>query len=609
MAVDARALDETLAAATDRLLAERNAAGHWRGRLSSSALSTATAVFALWLADSRKYHKLISRGTSWLLENVNEDGGWGDTTRSGSNISTTLLARAVLATAGGGRDDCAQVAARAADWLAGRTGSCRPADIASAVSARYGRDRTFAAPILTMCAIAGLLGPGRQAWRHVRPMPFELAICRRSWLRLLRLPVVSYALPALIAVGQARYHHRPPANPITRLLRLAARRRSLSTLRGIQPPNGGFLEAPPLTSFVAMNLIASGRREDAVVRRCLEFLVRSARGDGSFPIDTDLATWVSSLSVNALGAGGGGDGRYPAADRDKILDWLIAQQHKARRPYTDTPPGGWGWSDLPGCLPDADDTSLALLALRRLDAGGERSARAAGGGVGWLVRLQNADGGMPTFCRGWGKLPFDRSSPDLTAHSALAIAAWLKGLSGPVKYQARRALRKAIAYLLRAQRPDGAYAPLWFGNEMAANEANLTYGTSRVTAAMAKLSPLGLAGCGEALLRGVGWLLASQGRDGGWGGDASAPASIEETAVAVAALARAADTVRVPKLTDGIAAGVSWLIERTEGGRRFPASPIGLYFAKLWYFEELYPLIFTVAALRRARAMLRNQPR
>ena len=30
------------------------------------------------------------------------------------------------------------------------------------------------------------------------------------------------------------------------------------------------------------------------------------------------------------------------------------------------------------------------------------------------------------------------------------------------------------------------------------------------------------------------------------------------------------------------------------------ATPIGFYFARLWYFEKLYPLIFTVAALRRA---------
>ena len=46
--------------------------------------------------------------------------------------------------------------------------------------------------------------------------------------------------------------------------------------------------------------------------------------------------------------------------------------------------------------------------------------------------------------------------------------------------------------------------------------------------------------------------------------------------------------------------GVEWLIATTEEGARFDAAPIGLYFARLWYSEELYPLIFTVGALELA---------
>ena len=46
--------------------------------------------------------------------------------------------------------------------------------------------------------------------------------------------------------------------------------------------------------------------------------------------------------------------------------------------------------------------------------------------------------------------------------------------------------------------------------------------------------------------------------------------------------------------------GIAWLVEAVESGRFREASPIGFYFAKLWYFEKLYPLIFTVAALGRA---------
>ena len=52
-----------------------------------------------------------------------------------------------------------------------------------------------------------------------------------------------------------------------------------------------------------------------------------------------------------------------------------------------------------------------------------------------------------------------------------------------------------------------------------------------------------------------------------------------------------------------VEAGVRWLVERTAQGKRFDAAPIGLYFAKLWYSEELYPLAFTVAALERASTL------
>ena len=43
-------LQETLTRIRANLLAQRNSSGHWEGELSSSALSTATAVFALELA-------------------------------------------------------------------------------------------------------------------------------------------------------------------------------------------------------------------------------------------------------------------------------------------------------------------------------------------------------------------------------------------------------------------------------------------------------------------------------------------------------------------------------------------------------------------------------
>ena len=86
------------------LLAQRIDGGWWEGELSTSALSTATAVMALTLAEkqtddasqSEKFRKLAAAGLRWLVRHQNEDGGWGDTVLSLSNISTTMLANAVF---------------------------------------------------------------------------------------------------------------------------------------------------------------------------------------------------------------------------------------------------------------------------------------------------------------------------------------------------------------------------------------------------------------------------------------------------------------------------------------------------------------------------------
>ncbi len=48
----------------------------------------------------------------------------------------------------------------------------------------------------------------------------------------------------------------------------------------------------------------------------------------------------------------------------------------------------------------------------------------------------------------------------------------------------------------------------------------------------------------------------------------------------------------------------AWSVARLEERGLYDPTPIGFYFAKLWYFEKMYPIIFTVAALGRARRKL-----
>ena len=603
---DRDVIRETLANARRRLLSERNAAGHWEGELSSSALSTATAAFALWLVSraggdgAARLEQLARDGVAWLARHQNVDGGWGDTTLSRSNISTTALCRAALHAIPG--SDC-DALRRSEAWLVRAAGSIEPNALARAISDRYGDDRTFSVPILTMCAAAGVLGSGPDAWRHVTQLPFELAAFPQSWFRFLRLPVVSYALPALIAIGLARHTLRPSRNPVARLARTVATPRTLAVLGQIQPAGGGFLEATPLTSFVVMSLVAAGHADHAVVGRGMDFLVRSVRPDGSWPIDTNLATWVTTLSVNALAAGGAPNDALPAAGRAAVRDWLIGQQYRVRHPYTGADPGGWAWTDLPGGVPDADDTAGALIALRHL---GKDAATidAAAAGVNWLLGLQNGDGGIPTFCRGWGKLPFDRSAPELTAHALVAWRVWRGSLAADLAARVDRATRAATAYLRGAQRPDGSWIPLWFGNEAGHDDENPTWGTARVVASLCDGRPD--PALGDAAARGARWLLSAQNPDGGWGGVRGAASSVEETGQALAALAAvrrgAAWLDDAAEITTSFRRGAAWLAAATDNGRSFPPSPLGLYFARLWYFEKLYPLVATVAALAACEA-------
>ncbi|MCS7306695.1 MAG: squalene--hopene cyclase [Thermoguttaceae bacterium] len=773
------------------LLAERTSNGHWEGRLASSALSTATAIGALalvlhhrkasvlptgltgglpastqlaeesstglkdfsgGLAEPLDWEivRLVGAGLEWLARTQNPDGGWGDTDRSPSNIATTMLVRAAVHLSDllfllsersrhlageavgllGQRPTIrfAQLLERAARYIDQQGGL-------PGLRRRYGKDQTFAVPILTMYALAGLVG-----WEEVRPLPFEWAVLPHQLLGWVRLPVVSYAIPALVAMGQARFFHLPPKNPLLRWLRAALVEKTLQVLQAKQPASGGFLEAVPLTSFVLMALASTGRVHHPVVQRGIDFLIRTFRAEGAWPIDTNLATWVTTLSLNALLGPGRGQFWPPSepkrsssrglradswfaqweAIRHEVAQtcwpWLLECQHRKIHPFTHSAPGGWGWSDLSGAVPDADDTAGALLALAAIYQqlhselsvpDRRRILEAVGLGLRWLVDLQNRDGGWPTFCRGWGALPFDRSAADLTAHALRALAAWnaliQQGVLSdafpssrcPVSYrQLQLPIQRGLLYLQRCQNPDGSWTPLWFGNAFWPGEENPIYGTARVLLAYRDLGQWS----SRPAQRGLGWLLAHQNPDGGWGGHPSATtpqeqnlsepvsrnrenessfsdginglcerplhnpkatdwqSSIEETALALEALLaepQAHDALREladsqslhafgrvaesnslfdrpgsdrsltaqadfptadfpsqpaaspqQMIRSAIRRALTWLVHAVEQGRHYQPEPIGLYFARLWYYEKMYPTVFALSALGQAIVQL-----
>ncbi|QEG24218.1 prenyltransferase/squalene oxidase repeat-containing protein [Mariniblastus fucicola] len=704
-------IEDGLRKVSQQLFDQRNANGHWTGELSSSALATATAVTAIAFyleatgVEDQELQQQVDAGISWLVGQQNEDGGFGDTPLSHSNISTAMLAVASLHACGKAEQFTAEIE-RAQAYIDSKGGI-------AGLRTRYGNDKTFAVPILAHCAMAGIL-----PWREVSALPFEAACVPQRFYNLMQLPVVSYAIPALVAIGQAKFVNDPPWDPVRKTIRRLCVEPSLRVLERMQPESGGFLEAVPLTSFVAMALVKCGRESHPVVEAGVEFLresFRPSRGcgfqpqsfggesgrlpldagvdvrseqairsegfqslkshgnpddvtagsrryderedmqiaaagsrnheQGTWPIDTNLATWGTTLTVNALANDVDYFREQLSANKQtwkKCVDWILGCQTKNKHPFTGAQPGGFGWTDLSGSVPDADDTPGALIALRHfhdhadlwcepdelstMRAEIENSARAA---VQWLLDLQNRDSGFPTFCTGWGKLPFDRSGSDITAHSIRGLIAWQDKFSDP---KIQKSIDRGFRYLSKQQRPDGNWLPLWFGNQDTEDEINPWYGTAKVLLAYRDANLFDT----EPARIGLEWIAGSQNEDGGWGGGKSldwptlhrtfrsehskpgdfgvlGTSSVEETALCTETLLHGVecdglDQQTRQRLKIHATRGVQWLLDSIDLDCVSVHWPIGFYFAKLWYYEKMYPLVFATGALAKALKTISDSP-
>jgi prenyltransferase beta subunit len=125
------------------------------------------------------------------------------------------------------------------------------------------------------------------------------------------------------------------------------------------------------------------------------------------------------------------------------VKWLLGRQ---------APSGGWSWSV--GGAPDADDTAVAVQALRAAGVGARRLPILRG--LGYLLRAQRPDGG-------YAQKPGGQSNAQTTAWVMQAFVA-AKADPG----------RAPLRYLLRLRRPDGSFrysaryatTPLWVTSEV-----------------------------------------------------------------------------------------------------------------------------------------------
>jgi squalene-hopene/tetraprenyl-beta-curcumene cyclase len=569
--------------------------GYWEGKLSSSALGVAVAVAALHFDDKKKNASEIKAGVKWLLKNINADGSYGDTPESPGNVSTSLLVYAALNLYAAGDRSVKAKQIQIENYLKTQKIDVASPQVAEFILEHYQNDYTFSVPILAMCGLCGV--PDESAFQHIPQLPFELSLMPRRFYRLLNLSVVSYAIPALVAVGIVIFKKKK-SNLFWRIIRRFSVEKAMQILHRMLPESGGYLEAIPLTAFVALSLLNSGYGKTEVVKKGIRFLKNTQRSDGSWPIDVDLSSWVTSLSVKAYRSNL--TAFITTDQQDGIADHFKLIQNEGVHPFNGTGPGGWGWTNYAGSVPDGDDTPGTILALLKLQPENKVKKEVLDA-VNWLGKLQNNDGGFPTFSKGWGKLPFDQSCSDLTGHCLLAVSAVRETYSHDLRKQEIRKLEKiaagALAFLKKHQRRDGSWLPLWFGNQLTPDHKNPVYGTAKVVtylkdALVYQWLPENARIQLEMMVQGGNdFLFSIQNKDGSWGGDKSISGTMEETALAVSALS-SNDNLEVCN------SGLNWLDRfYTENG--FRAAPIGLYFASLWYDEKMYPVTAYLEAISR----------
>lgn len=612
--------------ACERLLALQSDDGWWQAELQTNVTMDAEDMLLREFLGVRKQDE-TERSAAWIRSQQRADGTWTNFYGGPGELSTTIEAYWALRLAGDEREEPHMLAAR--DFIRANGGLARARVFTHLWLALFGLWSWDEVPSLppeavllpswfplniydfacwarqTIAALSIV-----KAHRPVRELPFDLDELRVAADAPAPAPL---SLPARVLAILDRALRGYERRPIGLLRRLALVHAERWIVRH-QEANGswGGIQPPWVYSLIALSL--SGYPLDhPVMRRGLEGLDRfmvededDSRGVGAPPGRSrrleacQSPVWDTALAMIALSDGGLEDD-HPALLRG--AEWLLGKEVTDRgdwsvaRPRLE--PGGWAFEFDNVNYPDVDDTAEVVLALRRvkpdarIEGAIERATR-------WLQGMQSANGGWGAFdaenTRTLARqLPFldfgeviDEPSADVSAH-ALEMLAELGLLDTP---QARSGLR----WLIDQQEPGGS----WFGRW----GINHVYGTG---AAVPALIAAGVDPGEPCIRRAVGWLLAHQNEDGGWGEDARSydeqewigrgASTASQTAWALLALHAAGER------SEAMQRGIDWLVrtQRANGGWDEPQYT-GTGFPSDYYINyHLYRLVFPIMALGRCR--------
>jgi squalene-hopene/tetraprenyl-beta-curcumene cyclase len=604
--VEQRTAAETLGRAVDRLLSLQSDEGWWKGELQTTVTMDAEDLLLREFVGVRD-EETTRKAARWIRSQQRDDGTWANFHGGPGDLSTTIEAYVALRLAGDAPDEPHM--RRAADWARANGGVEHTRVFTRFWLSLFGLWSWEQVPVVPVEAI--YLPPwvplniydyacwARQtivalavvsSHRPVRPLPFGVDELRSGEpLKRCRAFTWGWAFEQLDRVLQL--YMRRPLRPLQR----AARRRATRWIVDRQEADGswGGIQPPWVYSLMALHL-EGFPLESGPLRKGLDGLegFMIYEGDERRMEACQSPVWDTALALVALGDAGI-EPTHPAIESG--ARWLLAEEVRVRGDWSvrrpALPPGGWAFEFENDSYPDVDDTAEVVLALRRsaVEAGPaiERAVR-------WTLGMASKDGAWGAFDADnvrWlvRKLAFsdfgeviDPPSADVTAHTVEMLAK--EGVAAD----------RAVQWLLREQEADGS----WFGRW----GANYVYGTGAVVPALVEA---GVPQSHEAVRRAVAWLERVQNVDGGWGEDLRSyddPAwrgrgnsTASQTAWALLALHAAGER------GEAVSRGIEYLVatQREDGGWDEPWYT-GTGFPGDFYINyHLYRLVFPISALGR----------
>ncbi len=631
LGVDSEAVEKVIADATEALLKEQRADGHWVFELEADATIPSEYVLLVhYLGETPDLELERKIGVYLRRIQSTDHGGWPLFHDGVFDLSATVKAYFALKMIGD--DPNAPHMKRARDAILKAGGALK-------------------ANVFTRIQLALY---GECAWKETPSVPAELILLPRwfpihlskmsYWARTVIVPLLvlqalkpmaknklGVHVPELFlpagehAAGRAPHQNRYWAaffGVIDVILKLVEpvwpkglRKRAIAACAEFVTTrlNGedGLGAIYPAMANSVMMFDALGYKPDhpdrAIARRSVEKLL-VVKEDEAYCQPCVSPVWDTALAAHALM-----EAKTPEADKAMLkgLDWLkplqvldVVGDWADEKP--DVRPGGWAFQYRNDYYPDLDDTAVVVMALDRSRKHVEPTAvhdEAIARGAEWIKGLQSKNGGYAAFDADntyhyLNNIPFadhgallDPPTEDVTGRCIGMLMQLGESKDAPC-------VRDAVEYLRRVQLKDGS----WFGRW----GVNYIYGT---WSSLAGLNAAEVPAGDPMMKKAAEWLIAIQNEDGGWGEDCDsykldysgyerAPSTASQTAWALLGL-MAAGEVDHPS----VARGIAYLKDtQEEDGLWGQEMYTGGGFPRVFYLRyHGYPKFFPLWAVARYR--------